>query len=246
MIASPRLRIVVCSALIAFLSACGGSRQSPQTRHYLQQLDGAIGQLDRDLLKEAAPKAPALPTLSKEAAEAQAAELQNFSDLVKPYYAAVGKAVDRVLAVCDQAQSSTHALDSAGADPAAVDLAERYTGLIDRRQQLAVNMAALVAAKQAELARGYVPRFTLKVMDSGLSALLSPSDRSAEGAGDLQPTAEEKAEMDSQARTVQRAVAAWRSDAAAVAQARADLLDALKAKFPGDDWGFLAAKPAAP
>jgi hypothetical protein len=41
---------------------------------------------------------------------------------------------------------------------------------------------------------------------------------------------------------VQRAVAQLQSDAATVTASRRDLLAALKAKYPGDDWSFLAEK----
>jgi hypothetical protein len=41
---------------------------------------------------------------------------------------------------------------------------------------------------------------------------------------------------------VQHAIVQWRSDAAAIASLRNDLLTALKLKYPGNDWSFLAAR----
>ena len=236
----PTLRTALGTSLLALLSACGGPKQSPQTQAYLQQVDAAINQLNGDLAQEPAPEAPVLPKLSQDETPAEGQALKQFGGDLAVYYAAVGKMTDRVIAICDRLQSKTHGLDTTEVDAAAVDLANRYVGLTDRRQQLAVNLSAFMAAQRAELDKGQIPRYATKLVSVGVAALLAPT-AGGNRLGDFEPTAEEKSEMTSQARSVQQAIAQWRTDAAAVTAARSDLQGALKAKYPGDDWNFLAS-----
>ena len=267
-------RTALVFSVIALLSACGGSKQSPETRQYLQQVTAAIDQLNRDLSAETAPKVPQLPSFLTEETAADARALKQFnSDLSrettpkapeKPrilkaetvadkealkqfssdllaYYTAAGKTTDRVVAICDRVQSKIRGIDSAGADAAAVELCDRYLGLTDRRQQLAVNLAAFIFEQQSELAAGRVSRYASRLLAAGIATLLAPtSGKTLEN--DFKPTPEEDSEMSSRARSVQDAIKQWRSDAASITAARSDLLTTLEARYPGDAWNFLAAK----
>lgn len=176
---------------------------------------------------------------------AQAEALMKFSEQLKDYYTAVQHTVDHVLATCDRAQAAARALNATGVDPAATALSEQYTGLINRRQQLAVFMESLIINQQGALRKGLVPRFGLRLVNAGIATLLTPSVGEVNSAAnDLQPNAAEKSEMDTQARNVQHAITDWHRDAAATAAAQADLLKSLKAKYSDIDWGFLESKGA--
>ncbi len=240
MIAHTRFRLALSLASLALFTACGGPKQSPETRQYLQKVAQATDQLDSDLAKITVPQAPALPAELAAHTEKQAAELERFGEQLKPYYTAANGMANDVLAVCDKALSATRSLDPLNVDPAAVDFAEQIKGLTDRRQQLAVNMIALVAGQRSAMAKGFITGYTVRVMDAGVAALLAPGSGPAPAA--LEPTPEQKAQMDSQTKSVAQAITAWAENVAQAAKARSDLAAALKAKYPGDDWSFLAAR----
>ena len=234
----PRAALVL--PLIALLTACGGPRQSPETQRYLQQLTATIGQFNGDLAKEAAPKAPQVPNLVKIETPANMEEFVQASKDLNAYYAAVGQTIARVSAVCDQLQASIHKGDTAGVDPAAINLCDRYGSKTDRRWQLSVNLKAFIMTQQAGLAKGRMSLFASRLVASGVAALLAPTNGA--GGNEFKPTAEEKSEMDSQAGSVQQAVLLLQGDAAAITASRKDLGAALKVQFPGTDWSFLTAE----
>jgi hypothetical protein len=237
---TPRSRVALVFSFIALLSACS-PKQSPETRHYLGQVTAAIDQFNHDLSQETAPQAPQVPEILKADTPAETVALLQTSKDISAYYAAAGKTIDRVSAICDQIQKQVHGLDMTGVDAAAVEFCDRYAGLTDRRVQLAVNLEAFKMAQQNALSDGRISRYAPKLLAAGLATLLAPTAGAAGGI-DFKPSAEEKSEMNSQARSVQDAIVQWQSEAVAVTAAWSDLRATLKAKYPGDDWDFLSAK----
>lgn len=193
------------------------------------------------LSQETSPTPPEMPAVSKEITPEEAPALQKYSTEMTAYYETVAKTGNRVSAICDRFQSDALGLDATEVDVAATDFGDRCVSLSTRRQQLAVNFAAFLSAQRSALSGGRLSRFAPKLAAAAIAALISPTS-AGDNAGSFEPTAEERSEMDSQARSVQQSIAQLRSDSAACAAARGELVSTLKAKYPGNDWSFLAAK----
>ena len=236
-------RVVAGAFAVALLSGCG-PKLGPKTHQYLADACGAIRQLDADLAREPAPKAPAPPDLGAlKTREAQAAALQDFSDKLTKFYAETQQGTGRVMALCDQALEKYGKLDGEDTDPQAPDLVARYKVLINGRQQMAVNIEALISQQRSALRKGFVPRYALRLLGAAVDAMYSPSERLPDGvspaADELKPEPSEKSEATGQNLGTQRAIASWRQNVADAAAARADLLTALTAKYGDTDWSIL-------
>jgi hypothetical protein len=239
-----RLRIAASCLLVIFLSACG-PKQSPKTRAYLLQLTQAVGQMDGDLAGQSLPKAPSMPAIPANASDDERVpKLRRYREELLKYLGALRTSIEQVSGVCDRTQSKIGGLDSAGVDSAAADLATKYQGLIDHRQQLGVQMVGLVAQQENEV-RGYrISEAGIRLVASGTEALFSPSDSNPPAADDLQPKAGDQAQGGKEFAGVRRAISEWRADASLTTAARKDLLNSLKAQYPGGDWNFLGVKSA--
>lgn len=239
-------RISLGLAALALLSGCG-PKMGPPTRQYLVDTCGAISQLDAELAKEVLPTAPALPNLAGLSPQGEAQTLQDFSIELTKYYDEAQKIADHVVSLGDQALNKLGELSSADPtliEPSAVELRDRYKALVNQRQQMAVDVQAVVAAQRSALRKGSVPRYALRLVIGGVESLCTPSDRIPAGvdpaASELKPAPDEKSEATGQNLSIQRAIASWRRNIADGAATREALAGTLKAKYKDLDWSFLA------
>jgi hypothetical protein len=241
----PRLSFAAGCLGLALFSACGSS-ENPKTHDYLSQVVKNIDQMDSDLAALAAPKAaPAMPEIpaTVTAPEEKLPYLRHYQDDLIKYLGTLGKAVEQVSGICDKAQAQAGALNSIGVDQQATELGSKYEGLIDRRQQLAVQMAGLVADQANEIRAGRISSLGLRLVAAGTETLFSRSGAAPTGdADDLQAKGNEKIQGGKEFGGIRRAILDWRHDAAAATSAREDLYNSLKAKYPKQDWSFLASK----
>jgi hypothetical protein len=233
--------------VLALLSGCG-PKLGPPTHQYLDTACGAMDQLDRDLAKETVPQAPALPNLAALPPQAQAEALQKFSEQLNQYDNAAQAAGDRVIALGDQALAKLNPLDPEGTDPSALDLVDRCKSLVNKRQQMAVTVQAMIAGQRSALRKGMVPRYAMRLVVAAVDAMFSPGDRVPAGvdlaAAELKPTPEEKSEATSQNLGLERAIAHWRSDVSETVATRVALEASLKTAYPDLDWSFLTSGTA--
>jgi hypothetical protein len=101
-------------------------------------------------------------------------------------------------------------------------------------------MAGLVAEQQNEIKAGRISSLGLRLAAAGTQALFSADTASGATSEDLEAKGNEKMQGGKEFGGIRRAILDWRRDAAATAAARTELLTALKAKYPKQDWSFLA------
>jgi hypothetical protein len=236
-----RLSLAVGCLCLALFAGCGTS-ESPQTHDYLTQVVQTVDQMNANLAQLAPPKvAPGMPEVPAGVTpEEKMPYLRRYQEDLLKYLGKLGKSVDQVSGICDKAQSQAGALNSVGVDQQASDLASKYEGLIDRRQQLAVQMAGLVAEQQNEIQAGRISSLGLRLAAAGTEALFSTDATTSTPSEDLEAKGNEKIQGGKEFGGIRRAILDWRRDAAATAAARNELLTSLKAKYPKQDWGFLA------
>ncbi len=230
-------RIAASCVLIAFLAACG-SDAGPKTHDYLVKVSQTTDQMESDLAQQSPPKLPAMPdTVAR--TDASAAGLRHWrEEMLTKFFPALTKSVDQVSAICDQAESKAGTWTTAEVDPAAVDYASKVQLLIDHRQQMAVQLAGLVAEQRGQVQDNHLYPAGLKLLEACSDALFSPSD-AATVPDDL---SQSKMPAGKEFATVEHTLTDWRRDAGAAASAKSSLMSSLKEKYPSQDWGFLAAK----
>jgi hypothetical protein len=198
--------------------------------------------MDTELSRQSPAKLPAMPEISPNLTESQRLPIfRHYQEELVKYFPELQKSVDQVSAICDRAQSKAGSLDTAGADPAAADLAAKYQSLIDHRQQLAVQMAGLAAQQLNEVQGGRISSLGLRLVAAGTEALFSASGAGlATATDDLEAKGSEKNQGGKEFAGIQRAILEWRRDASATAAARTDLLKTLQTNYPKQDWSFLS------
>jgi hypothetical protein len=103
-------------------------------------------------------------------------------------------------------------------------------------------MAGLVAGQENEVQGYRISEPRIHLVAVGIEALFSSTDSNPTPAEDLQTKANEQAQEGREFTGVRRAILGWRADASAATASRRDLLNSLKAEYPGENWNFLSVK----
>jgi len=252
------LRLLALCTLVCGLWAACSRNSGPATSAYLRQCGAIAAGADDQVRALPALAMPARPVQPKDATDEQQRVYEGLVRIyplyVNQYHAAVMQRLQAIADQYGQALDRISSLDAAGVDPDGIQLVTDHVHLITEERDFYGEVRSLADHNQTSLVRRngvdeaddrLVAAFGAAIGDVA-AAPGAVASALRDAAGDLSRRKDEPFAVGEQAAKLADRAGQLQRDRAGYQAESARLVAVLQARFPGQDWGAYAPRPAAP